>query len=47
MAATIPDAELVVIRGSGHMTNLEQPEQFNEAVERLLRRMETDEAAAR
>lgn len=47
MAATIPGAELVVIRDSGHMTNLEQPEQFNGAVERLLRRMETGEAGVR
>jgi pimeloyl-ACP methyl ester carboxylesterase len=47
MTATIPGAELVVIRDSGHMTNLEQPEQFNEAVERLLRRMETGKAGVR
>ena len=28
----IPEAKLVVIPGSGHVTNLEQPELFNEAV---------------
>jgi pimeloyl-ACP methyl ester carboxylesterase len=27
----IPDAKLVVIRGAGHVSNLEQPELFNEA----------------
>jgi pimeloyl-ACP methyl ester carboxylesterase len=39
LAATIPGAELVVIRDSGHMTNLEQPAQFNAALERLLARV--------
>ncbi len=28
----IPDAKLVVLPGAGHMSNLEQPEQFDEAV---------------
>ena len=28
----IPDAKLVVLPGAGHMSNLEQPEHFNEAV---------------
>jgi pimeloyl-ACP methyl ester carboxylesterase len=28
----IPDAKLVVIPQSGHVSNLEQPEEFNEAV---------------
>jgi pimeloyl-ACP methyl ester carboxylesterase len=28
----IPDTKLVVIRGAGHVSNLEQPERFNEAV---------------
>jgi pimeloyl-ACP methyl ester carboxylesterase len=28
----IPDAKLVVIPGAGHLSNLERPEQFNEAV---------------
>lgn len=30
--AAIPDAELVVIRGAGHLSNLEQPDQVNAAV---------------
>ncbi len=38
MAASIPGAKLVVIKDSGHMTNLEQPAQFNAAVEDLLSR---------
>lgn len=38
LAATIPGAELVEIADSGHMANLEQPEQFNRAVSRLLER---------
>jgi pimeloyl-ACP methyl ester carboxylesterase len=36
MAATIPGAELVEIADSGHMSNLEQPEQFNRALRRVL-----------
>jgi pimeloyl-ACP methyl ester carboxylesterase len=28
----VPDAKLVVIPGAGHLSNLEQPELFNEAV---------------
>jgi pimeloyl-ACP methyl ester carboxylesterase len=28
----IPDAELVVIPGAGHVSNLERPEEFNRAV---------------
>jgi len=39
IASTIPGAELAVIRDSGHLTNLEQPAQFNEALERLLGRV--------
>jgi 3-oxoadipate enol-lactonase len=35
---TIPGAELAIIRDAGHMTNLEQPEQFNRALEGLLAR---------
>ena len=38
LAATIPGAELVEITDSGHMSNLEQPEQFNRAVSRVLER---------
>jgi Alpha/beta hydrolase family len=33
----IPDTKLVVIPGSGHVSNLEQPEQFNEAVREFCR----------
>jgi pimeloyl-ACP methyl ester carboxylesterase len=33
----IPDAELVVIRDCGHMSNLEQPQQFNDSVRRFCR----------
>jgi pimeloyl-ACP methyl ester carboxylesterase len=38
LAATIPGAELVTIADSGHMSNLEQPEQFNRALSRVLER---------
>ena len=33
----IPDSELVVIPGAGHVSNLEQPEAFNDAVRRFCR----------
>ncbi len=33
----IPDARLVVIPGAGHVSNLEQPERFNEAVREFCR----------
>ena len=33
----IPDTELVVIPGAGHVSNLERPEQFNEAVREFCR----------
>ena len=35
--AAIPGAELVVIPDCGHVSNLEQPEQFNDAVRRFCR----------
>jgi pimeloyl-ACP methyl ester carboxylesterase len=35
--ATIPDATLVVIPDAGHVSNLEQPEQFNDAVREFCR----------
>ncbi|HEX6261499.1 MAG TPA: alpha/beta fold hydrolase [Actinomycetota bacterium] len=38
MAAAIPDAELVVLDGAGHLSNLEDPEGFLEAARGLLRR---------
>ena len=33
----IPDAKLVVIPGAGHVSNLEQPEPFNDAVREFCR----------
>lgn len=36
-ARAIPDAQLVVIPGCGHVTNLEQPGQFNETVREFCR----------
>jgi pimeloyl-ACP methyl ester carboxylesterase len=33
----VPDTTLVVIPGAGHVSNLEQPEQFNEAVREFCR----------
>ena len=33
----IPDAQLVVIPGAGHVSNLEDPERFNEAVRAFCR----------
>jgi pimeloyl-ACP methyl ester carboxylesterase len=37
MAETIPGARSLVLRGAGHLTNLEAPAAFNAAVRRLLR----------
>lgn len=37
MASAIPDAELIVLEGAGHLSNLEDPEGFNDAVRGLLR----------
>ncbi len=34
----IPDAELVIIKNSGHVSNMEQPEEFNAQVERFCSR---------
>jgi 3-oxoadipate enol-lactonase len=36
MARRIPDARLAVISGAGHLSNLEQPGQFNQVVLRFL-----------
>jgi pimeloyl-ACP methyl ester carboxylesterase len=33
----IPNTKLVVIPGAGHVSNLEQPEQFNDAVRAFCR----------
>lgn len=39
MAETLPAAEHVLLRGAGHMTNLEDPFTFNTVVEHFLRRV--------
>lgn len=39
MAATIPGAELVIIPGAGHVSNIEQPDAFNQALITFLRRL--------
>ena len=39
MASAIPDAELVVLEGAGHLSNLEDPEGFNAAIEGILDRV--------
>jgi pimeloyl-ACP methyl ester carboxylesterase len=36
MHRNIPGAELVVIEGAGHLSNLEQPDRFNDALGRFL-----------
>lgn len=38
MAQQIPGAELLVIEGAGHLSNLEAPNEFNQALEGLIRR---------
>jgi pimeloyl-ACP methyl ester carboxylesterase len=38
-ARAIPHAELVVIPGAGHMSNLERPDEFNAAVRAFCRRL--------
>jgi 3-oxoadipate enol-lactonase len=38
MASRIPGAELVVLEGCGHLSNLEQPERFNAALLDFLKR---------
>ena len=40
MARRIPGAKLVVIEGCGHLSNLEQPERFNEALLDFLTQIE-------
>jgi pimeloyl-ACP methyl ester carboxylesterase len=41
----IPDAQLVVIQGAGHVSNQEQPAQFNDAVRTFLRLVRPSPAA--
>jgi 3-oxoadipate enol-lactonase len=38
MAARIPGAELTMIKGAGHLANLEQPEEFNRILLEFLKR---------
>jgi pimeloyl-ACP methyl ester carboxylesterase len=38
VAREIPHAELVVIPGAGHMSNLERPDEFNAAIRTFCRR---------
>ena len=38
MAAVIPGSEIAVISQSGHLSNLENPEAFNQAIDRFLKR---------
>ena len=40
MAERIPGAQLVVLEGCGHLSNLEQPERFNEALLAFLSKVE-------
>ncbi len=39
MASQITDATMTIISGAGHLSNLEQPEQFNAALEELIARV--------
>jgi pimeloyl-ACP methyl ester carboxylesterase len=38
----IPDTELVTIPGAGHISNLERPERFNDAVREFLHALSPD-----
>jgi pimeloyl-ACP methyl ester carboxylesterase len=38
MAAKIPNAEYVLLDGCGHLGPMDQPTQFNAALERFLRK---------
>jgi len=39
MAETIPDARLTIVKNAGHLSNIENPEEFNAAVMNLLQRV--------
>jgi len=39
MADAIPNARLEVLPGAGHLSNLESPEAFNQALESFLARL--------
>jgi pimeloyl-ACP methyl ester carboxylesterase len=43
----IAGSEHTIIQGAGHLANLERPEEFNAAVERLIERVEEHELAVR
>jgi len=38
MAAVLPDSELVIVPGAGHLVQLEQPDVINDALLRLVER---------
>ena len=38
MAAALPECELVIVRGAGHLVQLEQPEVIDDALVRLVER---------
>jgi pimeloyl-ACP methyl ester carboxylesterase len=38
MAAVLPDSELVIVAGAGHLVQLERPEVINDALLRLVER---------
>ena len=42
LATSLPDAELVIVPGAGHLLNLEQPDAFNDAVRVFLERYYED-----
>ena len=39
MNKSLKNSELVVIKNSGHMTNIEQPEDFNKTLEIFLKKL--------
>ena len=43
IAAAIPNSELVIVAGAGHMIQLEAPEAVNTAIARWLERPATDQ----
>ncbi len=38
MAAVLPDCELLIVKGAGHLVQLEEPEEINDALVRLVER---------
>ena len=42
LAGSLPDAELVIVPGAGHLPNMEQPDVFNDAVRGFLERYYED-----